>query len=308
MFSRFCALFVLACSCSAVNAAVNTDIRITLEEPVSNARYASISNLRGWAVAENSISKLELYVDGNFVSDIPYGGLRTDVGSAFPNYPNSDASGFSMAYNYKSLSPGQHEIAVRAIDSNGDHNEVSTAFTTTRFGTAFINDPSVIDLSTADNFTVLNDRTLRIRGMEAEGQHWDVTLSWDTASQSFKLATVEARNAPLIRAAVDGKWEFENYEDEFKDVRMEYDAGNDEISVWFEYIQPRVHSRFLSEDEPTANTMTMEVSTRDLSMRARLTIESSSTASLIIDACHSSKSTSPCFFKAGEKLRLRKIF
>lgn len=114
-------------------AAANTDIKVTLEEPVANSTYASIANIPGWAVANSGITLLELYIDGELITNISFGGLHTDVGTAFPNFPDSNNSGFSMVDNYKSLSAGEHTVTVRAIDKDNDYNEDSAIFTARKF-------------------------------------------------------------------------------------------------------------------------------------------------------------------------------
>jgi N-acetylmuramoyl-L-alanine amidase len=70
---------------------------LTLEEPQEGGTYTGISNLRGWAIAESGIDKIELDIDGVYAFDIPMGGSRGDVASAYPDFPNASQSGFSMA-------------------------------------------------------------------------------------------------------------------------------------------------------------------------------------------------------------------
>ena len=90
-------------------------IQVSIEEPVQGERYSGISNLRGWAVSPEGMGSyyLNVYIDGEFAFYLyPYGN-RTDVGNAFPDYPDSGTGGFSMAFNYKDLPPGEHEIRVK---------------------------------------------------------------------------------------------------------------------------------------------------------------------------------------------------
>ena len=67
---------------------------LTLEEPKDGGTYTGISNLRGWAVAESGIDKIELDIDGVYAFDIPMGGSRGDVGSAYPDFPECVAVRF----------------------------------------------------------------------------------------------------------------------------------------------------------------------------------------------------------------------
>jgi hypothetical protein len=57
-------------------------------------------------VAEEGISKVDIYIDGNFFQSAPYGGKRDDVGSVFPEINDSDQSGFALAFNFSDLSDG----------------------------------------------------------------------------------------------------------------------------------------------------------------------------------------------------------
>ena len=168
-------------------AALNRDIIVTLEEPVPETTYASLSNLRGWAVSPNGIEKVEIYIDGEYFDNAPYGGRRTDIGRAFPQLPNSVNSGFSMAFNYKNLDPGIHIISVRAYDRFGDHNDSSSTFRADRFVTTFISNPADVDLSTTTSISLPNKNSMIVEGLTVEGKAWDIFLEWDTAAQGFEI-------------------------------------------------------------------------------------------------------------------------
>lgn len=177
-------------------AGLDERIQVAIEEPAQGERYSGISNLRGWAVSPEGMGRyyLNVYVDGEFAFNlVPYG-KRTDVGNAFPDYPDSDTGGFSMAYNYKNLSPGEHEIRVRAYDNAGNYNEAVTTFTAERFQSEFIASDSDVDVSTSEAWYVVDKQTYLVTGPTLEGQQWDFLLKWDRASQSFKLEEITARD------------------------------------------------------------------------------------------------------------------
>lgn len=171
-------------------AARDSAIRVTLEEPVKAETYAGISNLRGWAAGPSGIEFVEVYIDGKYAFDVPMGGSRQDVGDALPHYPDSDYSGYSMAFNYKNLSKGRHELTIRAIDGIGNYNETSSYFFAEKFNSSFIADGNQVDLSTADGIHQLDQHSLLMSGVSIEGDHWDVTLSWDRASQGFAITQI----------------------------------------------------------------------------------------------------------------------
>lgn len=194
MFRMFPAVAIALCSMSVSPsyADQNTAIRINLEEPKTNeeAAYSGISNLRGWAVAPAGIERVEIYVDGAYVFDVPMGGLRGDVGSAYPEYPSSELSGFSMAYNYKSLDPGTHSMTARAVDKNGDYNEQSVSFSTNRFISEYIGQPTDIDFTSTTEVEV-GERAFRLKSVTIEGKKWDIGFIWDSATQGMELMSIQ---------------------------------------------------------------------------------------------------------------------
>jgi hypothetical protein len=84
-----------------------------------------VANLRGWAVAPQELVRVEVYMDGLYMFDVPLGGNRDDVAGhpVFGSYPNADRASFAMALNYGDYAAGCHEFLFRAIDSNGDWQE-----------------------------------------------------------------------------------------------------------------------------------------------------------------------------------------
>ena len=181
---------------SALWAEQDTNIRISLEEPSSSAPASGISNLRGWAVAPNGIDHIELFINGAYVDNIPYGSIRTDVGTAFPSYPNSDNSGYSMAWNYGALALGSNHVAVVGYDNLGNYNVSETDFQVEKFNSSFISDPNEVDLRTATNVRILDNNTLAMEGVTVEGQEWDVELKWQKATQGFDINLIESIIAP----------------------------------------------------------------------------------------------------------------
>lgn len=177
---------------SLANAEVNTEIRVNLEEPksVDEAAYSGISNLRGWAVAPTGIERIEIYIDGFYQFDVPMGGARRDVGNAFPDFPDSSKSGFSMAFNYKNLDAGEHTMTAKAFDAAGDHNEQTIAFSTTRFISPYIAQATDIDFTSTEQVYV-GERAFQLKGVTIEGKKWDIGFIWDAATQGMEMMSVQ---------------------------------------------------------------------------------------------------------------------
>jgi len=164
------------------------DIVLNLEEPGANSTYTGIANVRGWVVGSKGINRVELYVNGELKNNIPIGGLRTDVGHQYPNYPNSSYSGYSMAFNYSGLPAGQHSIVVRAIDSEGSFKDSSATFNVTRFDNSYISNSSSVSLNGA---TISNDnQSIFISNMTADGKKYDIRLDWRTAIQGYTITQI----------------------------------------------------------------------------------------------------------------------
>ena len=64
----------------SVSAKAEDVFRLMLEEPINGEIHGGVGNLRGWAVASEGIEKVEIFIDGEYAFDAPYGGARGDVG------------------------------------------------------------------------------------------------------------------------------------------------------------------------------------------------------------------------------------
>lgn len=168
--------------------AENPDILLNIEEPQSGERYAGVANLRGWAVAPIALERIEVYLDGIYLYDVPLGGNRGDVAAAFPSYSNARYSGFAMAFNYGNYSGGPHELALRAVDINGNHLERRVAFEIERFPNPYITSGVQIDAGTS--FTIGIDNSIAIQNLIVEGQSYDLTLRWRKATQGFAVEQI----------------------------------------------------------------------------------------------------------------------
>ena len=185
-------LVSLLLSSSLARAGINTDITVNLEEPkpVEEAAYSGISNLRGWAVAPSGIARVEIYIDGDYAFDVPMGGMRGDVGAVFPDYVGSDTSGFSMAFNYKNLPPGTYSMTAKAVANDGDYNEATVSFTTTRFISTYIAQPTDIDFTSTEQVYV-GERAFQMKGVTIEGRKWDIGFIWDAATQGMEMMSIQ---------------------------------------------------------------------------------------------------------------------
>ncbi|MDG4552125.1 MAG: hypothetical protein P9F19_02910 [Candidatus Contendobacter sp.] len=178
------------------------DVVMELEEPASGSTYSGVSNVRGWAVAPKPIQRIELYIDRVFKTNIPIGGIRTDVGAAYPAYPDSMQSGFSMAMNYSELGAGQHTMTIRAIDNYGGAHDVGVNFNVTRFDNPFMRDPAEVGLYSAS--VSKENSTIVIKGIVADGKSYDIRLNWKPAIQGFVISQITPQSGGGVSSSVPG--------------------------------------------------------------------------------------------------------
>jgi hypothetical protein len=173
--------------CTAATTA-DSIFRVVLEEPVAGETHGGVGNLRGWAVASEGIEKVEIWIDGAYAFDAPYGGSRGDVRAAFPDVNGSDRSGFSLAYAYSTLTAGAHTISAVARDGAGESREGLANFDVVKFEEDFMSDPNAVNLgeatcsASADEF-LLTDALVT-------GTLYDIVLKWRTAEQGFEIVDI----------------------------------------------------------------------------------------------------------------------
>ena len=197
-------LFGFAISPSAEN------VRVNLEEPRDAALYSGISNLRGWAVAESGIAAIEIDIDGTYAFNVPMGGARGDVANAYPDYPDSDLSGFSMAFNYKGLESGEHVVTARAISNDGNIATRDATINVARFVSSYISDVEQVDTGTVSE-VITDGQSIALKDIAVEGQKWDITLSFDTATQGFALTEISSAAEGGGNTACTSAWQSGDY-------------------------------------------------------------------------------------------------
>ncbi len=163
-------------------------ILLRLGEPVHGQTHSGVGNLRGWAIAEFGIDRVEIHIDGKYLYDAPYGGSRGDVGAKYPDVPGSDASGFSLAFNYANLGFGSHSIIARAFDKAGEWRDVSATFDVVTFDEAFIGRDAEVDAGDAQ-ITAEGDE-ITIRNIFIADRLYDLVLKWRTQEQGFEIVEI----------------------------------------------------------------------------------------------------------------------
>jgi hypothetical protein len=166
-----------------------SDIRLEIDEPTPGGVHTGIGNVRGWAISSNHIERVEIFIDGAYQFDIPHGGSRGDVGNAFPKIENSALSGYAAAVNYNNLSPGEHELVVRASDTFGSTIERQVTFEVIRFEESFISASDDFELGWAGLAAL--GRTITIYGAVIGEHRYNLTLQWRASTQGFEIIRIQ---------------------------------------------------------------------------------------------------------------------
>ena len=165
-----------------------SDLRLALEEPVANTIYSGIGSIRGWALSSDPITRISVYVDGEYQFDVPHVGYRADVGAAFEDVPGSDLSGFANAVNYNLLGRGAHNLTIRATDKFGSSITRRVDFSVTRFQKAFLRKADLVELGWS-NISALGDQ-INIEGAAVAGDVYNIVLKWRPESQGFEIIEI----------------------------------------------------------------------------------------------------------------------
>ncbi len=165
-----------------------SDIRLVVEEPLSQTTYSGIGSLRGWAISSDQVVSIEVYVDGEYRFEIPHGGYRADVGAAFEDIENAALSGFASAVNFSLLGQGGHEVMVVLTDAFGSQIRRNVNFNVVRFDRGFIQPGTLVELGWSD-VSALSD-SITVIGAAIGGELYNLILEWRTSTQAFEIVQI----------------------------------------------------------------------------------------------------------------------
>ncbi len=113
------------------NWTTDNPMRVTIDRPGPESEpFAGIATFGGWALDDSSpIAQLNLSIDGIQYGTPLYGGLRTDVCSAFPGRAGCPNVGWNYALDTTRLSEGVHTLAVTASSVGGEFLTAASTFT-----------------------------------------------------------------------------------------------------------------------------------------------------------------------------------
>ncbi len=167
-------------------------IKIELEEPIQDGFYSGIGIIRGWAVYDLGIEEIWVTISSrgrkSLTLGAPYGSERTDVWRAYPEIPQSQNSGFGVAFNYSELLPRDYNITVWARSFTGEVNSRTVNFRVDGFHKPYIEPTDEVSLDEAD--VGASGDVLDIRGARLDGRKYELRLRWNPAIQDFDLEEI----------------------------------------------------------------------------------------------------------------------
>ena len=165
-------------------------MQMALNEPLNRSTQAGVGMVRGWVVSEEPVDRIEVYLDGRYVFDIPYGDPRPDIAAKFPESEGAATSGFSVAYRFSALPAGDHTIDVVITDSFGNRIERSSSFEVVRFEKGYISPSEApnMDWSYPSSYGDL----ITVRGVTVAGETYNIWLRWQSGTQKFEMVRIEA--------------------------------------------------------------------------------------------------------------------
>ena len=168
-------------------------MKMNLDEPLNRSTQAGVGMIRGWVVSEEPVDRVEVYLDGDYAFDIPYGDPRPDVGAKFPDNTTAGTSGFSVPYRFSALSPGHHTVEVVVVDRFGNRAERSSSFEVVRFEKGYIGSANAPNMDWS--YASALGKSITVRGVSVDGEAYDIELQWQTRSQKFEMVKIQ-RTSP----------------------------------------------------------------------------------------------------------------
>jgi N-acetylmuramoyl-L-alanine amidase len=87
--------------------------------------------VRGWALSEGGVQKVNVYVDRNYAVGATLGISRPDVAKAFPAFSHGADAGWTASLDTAKFRAGTHELVVQCTANNGatrDLGDVNVSF------------------------------------------------------------------------------------------------------------------------------------------------------------------------------------
>ncbi len=87
---------------------------------------AGVIGLIGWALDDDGIEAVDIYVDGVLAGRALYGFNRPGVGDMFPGFPDGDNAGWTFSLNTTRYPNGLHTVTPQAISATGERTNLNS--------------------------------------------------------------------------------------------------------------------------------------------------------------------------------------
>ena len=97
-----------------------------LDTPVGGQPIQGKARVSGWAISEDGIQSVEVYVNRDFVGRATIGEARPDVARVYPNLTGSGSSGWSLTLDASLLPEGKRELTVQTRSKRGAYRDLAS--------------------------------------------------------------------------------------------------------------------------------------------------------------------------------------
>lgn len=123
--------------------------RMYIESPTTTIKNTTLDVI-GWSLNPSGMKAVQVFMDGNFISNAKYGLQRNDVNTVFPGYPNGNLSGFSYNLNVSKTSSGIHKLTVISVGNDGSTQSLDKTINIVRKSPIMYIDSPINNFSTTD--------------------------------------------------------------------------------------------------------------------------------------------------------------
>ena len=89
-----------------------------IDTPLPGLIYGGVIPVSGWALDFQGVFAVQIYIDGNYITQTTPFFPRTDVAMAYPSYPNALDSGWLTFIDTTQFSNGIHQLSVIVVDNS----------------------------------------------------------------------------------------------------------------------------------------------------------------------------------------------
>jgi N-acetylmuramoyl-L-alanine amidase len=95
--------------------------------PIEHASLKGDVKMSGWALSEDGIKEIVVYVDRSFYGFGKMGGPRADVVKVYPAFASTPDIAWTAPLDTTEIPVGSHDVLVRAISNKGAIRDLGNA-------------------------------------------------------------------------------------------------------------------------------------------------------------------------------------